>query len=355
MQTNIFGYDLPALKEAFRAVDGCQPYRAEQVARWMYQRGAADFASMTDLGKELRSRLAEAFSIERAEILREQHSGRGDTSKFLLGFADNMAVETVVMRHRYGNSVCVSTQVGCAMGCRFCASTLNGVSRSLSAGEILDQVLFADRLLKQSGQSVNSIVIMGSGEPMANYQAVVDFIRLCHAPYCLNLSLRSVTISTVGLVPGIDKLAAEEMPLTLSISLHAADDATRSRLMPVNDRYPIRDVIAAGERYAAATGRRVTYEYTLIDGINDRREDAANLSRLLKGSLCHVNLIPVNPVPEQGMTPPEPKHVQQFAAWLEQAGLSATVRREMGGDIKAACGQLRKRHLEQQEAERPGV
>ncbi len=354
MQTNIFGYDVAALKNAFQEIEGCQSYRAEQVARWMYQRNATGFEEMTDLGKELRQRMAAVFVIQRAVILNEQHSQSGDTSKYLLGFADGMAVETVVMRHRYGNSVCVSTQVGCAMGCRFCASTLNGVSRSLTSGEILDQVLFADALLKVSGQGVNSIVVMGSGEPMANYQAVVDFIRLCHAPYCLNLSLRSVAVSTVGLVPGIDRLAAEGMPLTLSISLHAADDVTRSRLMPMNDTYPIREVVEAGRRYAAATGRRVTYEYTLIDGINDRDFDALNLSRLLKGQLCHINLIPVNPVPEQGMTPPDAKHVQRFADWLEAHGLSVTLRREMGGDIKAACGQLRKRHLEGREAEGTG-
>lgn len=352
MQIDIFGYDLPSLKEAFKDVSGCQPYRAEQVARWLYQRGAASFDEMTDLGKGLRQKLAENFRIRRAGVVRQEHSRRGDTSKFLLEFADGMAVETVLMRHRYGNSICVSTQVGCAMGCRFCASTLNGVSRSLTAGEIFDQVLFAEQVLKEDGQNVNSIVIMGSGEPLANYQAVIEFIRLCHAPYSLNISLRSITLSTVGLVPEIDRLAQEGMPLTLSISLHAADDETRSSLMPVNQRYGIGEVVAAGTRYAKRTGRRITYEYTLIEGINDRKVDAANLARLLKGQLCHVNLIPVNPVPEQGMTPPEAKHIRQFATWLEEWGLAATMRREMGGDIKAACGQLRKRHLAESEAER---
>lgn len=331
------------------AACGLEKYRGRQIAEWMYQRHARDFAAMTNLPQAKRARLAEEFSLIPATLKAEQHSPDGQTSKFLLAFRDGLAVETVLMRHSYGNSVCVSTQVGCAMGCAFCASTINGVERSLTAGEILAQVLYVAEILAAGGARISSVVIMGSGEPLANYDHVVRFIRLCHEPYCLNLSYRSFTLSTAGIVPGIDRLAAEELPVTLAISLHAPNDELRSRLMPVNQKYPLEEVLAAGDRYAAKTGRRVTYEYTLIAGVNDQPAQARELAALLRGRLANVNLIPVNPVPERGLNRPDPARIDAFLRGLQDGGINATVRREMGTQIRAACGQLRHAVLQTKE------
>ncbi|MDT8901505.1 23S rRNA (adenine(2503)-C(2))-methyltransferase RlmN [Anaeroselena agilis] len=339
-RVNLFGLTAGEMAAAV-APYGLEKYRGRQVAAWLYQRHVRDFAAMTDLPKGAREVLAAHFAVGAVTLKAEQQAADGATSKFLLALADSLAVETVLMRHDYGNSVCVSTQVGCAMGCAFCASTLRGVERDLTAGEILAQVLYAQERLAGSGQKVNSVVIMGSGEPLANYDNVVKFIRLCHEPYCLGLSYRSVTLSTAGVVPGIDSLAAEGLPVTLAISLHAPDDGLRTRLMPVNRTWPLAEVLAAGDRYAAATGRRVTYEYALIAGVNDDDEQAAALAALLKGRLANVNLIPVNPVPERGLLRPDAGRVRRFLAVLEARKVNATVRREMGGDIRAACGQLR--------------
>lgn len=339
-KVNLFGLTAGEIAAAV-APYGLEKYRGRQVAAWLYQRHVRDFAAMTDLPKGAREALAAHFAVGAVTLKAEQHAADGATGKFLLALEDGLAVETVLMRHDYGNSVCVSTQVGCAMGCAFCASTLRGVERDLTAGEILAQVLYAAERLAGRGAAVNSIVIMGSGEPLANYDNVVKFIRLCHEPYCLGLSYRSVTLSTAGVVPGIDRLAAEGLPVTLAISLHAPDDELRTRLMPVNRTWPLAAVLAAGDRYAAATGRRVTYEYALIAGVNDGDAQAAALAAVLKGRLANVNLIPVNPVPERGLLRPDAGRVRRFLAVLEAGRVSATVRREMGGDIRAACGQLR--------------
>ena len=337
---NIFGLTAGEIAAAV-APYGLEKYRGHQVAAWLYQRHVRDFAAMTDLPKGAREVLAAHFAIGAVTLKAEQYAADGATSKFLLALADGLAVETVLMSHDYGNSVCVSSQVGCAMGCTFCASTLRGVERDLTAGEMLAQVLYAAERLAGRGESVNSIVIMGSGEPLANYDNVVKFIRLCHERYCLGLSYRSVTLSTAGVVTGIDRLAAEGLPVTLAISLHAPDDELRTRLMPVNRTWPLAAVLAAGDRYAAATGRRVTYEYALIAGVNDSDAQAAALAALLKGRLANVNLIPVNPVPERGLLRPDAGRVRRFLAVLEAGRVNATVRREMGADIRAACGQLR--------------
>ncbi len=339
-KVNLFGLTAGEIAAAM-APYGLEKYRGRQVAAWLYQRHVRDFAAMTDLPKGAREVLAAHFAVGAVTLKAEQHAADRATSKFLLALADGLAVETVLMRHDYGNSVCVSTQVGCAMGCAFCASTLRGVERDLTAGEILAQVMYAAERLAGRGEAVNSLVIMGSGEPLANYDNVVKFIRLCHEPYCLGLSYRSVTLSTAGVVPGIDRLATEGLPVTLAISLHAPDDELRTRLMPVNRTWPLAAVLAAGDRYAAATGRRVTYEYALIAGVNDSDAQAAALAALLKGRLANVNLIPVNPVPERGLLRPDAGRVRRFLAVLEAKKVNATVRREMGGDIRAACGQLR--------------
>ncbi|MCX7781622.1 MAG: 23S rRNA (adenine(2503)-C(2))-methyltransferase RlmN [Negativicutes bacterium] len=344
MTSDIFGLFAPEIGEAIRPF-GLESYRGKQIAEWMYRRGVRDFAAMTSLSKGQREILASHFRIGTLKAETEQHSADKKTSKFLLRLADGNAIETVLMRQPYGNSVCVSTQVGCAMGCRFCASTLHGVIRNLSAGEILGQVLYIDRLLKPS-EGVSTIVIMGSGEPLANYEQVLRFIRLCHEGYCLNLSYRSITLSTAGVVPGIDRLAAEVIPINLSISLHASNNEVRSQLMPLNDIFPIEEVLAAAGRYAKATGRRVTYEYTLIKGINDRPQHARELAGKLKGQLANVNLIPVNPVAEKGFERPDTVEIIRFAEQLRRFKVNVTVRREMGADIQAACGQLRRKVIE---------
>jgi 23S rRNA (adenine2503-C2)-methyltransferase len=339
-KTNLFGLFADEIAAAV-APYGLAGYRGRQIAEWLYKHQAFDFAAMTNLPKGQRDALAAKFTVDAVTLKAEQHAADGATSKFLLGLQDGLAVETVLMRQQWGNSVCVSTQVGCAMGCLFCASTLGGVERDLTAGEILAQVLYSQRLLAPGGTGVGSVVAMGSGEPLANYENVLRFIRLCHEPYCLGLSYRGFTLSTAGLVPGIDRLAGEKLPITLAISLHAPNDELRSRLMPINRTYTLTAVLAAGDRYADATGRRVTYEYVLIAGLNDGDGEARELAALLRGRLANVNLIPVNPVPERGLLRPTATRIRRFLELLTAGGLTATVRREMGTDIRAACGQLR--------------
>ena len=311
----------------------------------MYGQGVVDFAAMPNLPKALREKLAQAFAIERPVLRDRQDSSDGQTSKFLLEFVDGVAVETVLMRQSYGNSICVSTQAGCNMGCVFCASTLHGMVRNLTTGEILSQVFFINELLQREGQKVDTMVIMGSGEPMMNYEAVVAFMRLCHAPYCLNMGYRNITVSSSGIVPELYRLAEENIPVTLSISLHAPNDALRSELMPINRKYPLADVVAAARHYADTTKRRVTYEYILIEGVNDGEEQAAELCQLLRGQLASVNLIPINPVVERNLRRPSPERIQAFERYLSRKHITVTVRREMGNDIQAACGQLRNQHL----------
>lgn len=339
-KVDLFGLFSSEIAELIKPL-GLQTYRGQQIAEWLYKHNVESFDQMTNLAKDQRVKLAAAFTITQVSQKAVQHSADGRTSKFLLSFADGMAVETVLMRQPYGNSVCISTQVGCAMGCAFCASTLGGLMRNLTGGEILAQVLYVSRLLQQQEQRVDSIVIMGSGEPLANYNNVLRFIRLVHESYSLNLSYRSITLSTSGLVPEIDTLANEGLPITLSISLHAPNNLVRTKLMPVNVRYPLEQVVAAGDRYAATTGRRVTYEYTLIAGINDQPVHAQELAKLLKGRLANVNLIPVNPVPERGLLRPSADAITHFEQLLKKQQINVTVRREMGADIAAACGQLR--------------
>lgn len=336
----LLGLFAPEIAEAIKPL-GLEQYRAKQIAEWIYKHDVRQFNAMTNLSKSHQTKLDDKFTITQLSQKAARHSGDGRTSKFLLAFPDDMAVETVLMRQPYGNSICISTQVGCAMGCTFCASTLGGLARNLTGGEILAQVLYINKLLKLEESKVDSIVIMGSGEPLANYDNVLRFIRLIHEPYCLNLSYRNITLSTSGLVPEIDRLAKEALPITLSISLHAPNNELRTRLMPINKRYPIEQVLAAGNRYSAATGRRVTYEYTMIAGINDQPAQANELAARLKGRLANVNLIPINPVPERGLLRPPASDIIKFEQLLKAQHINVTVRREMGTDIDAACGQLR--------------
>jgi len=321
---------------------GAEKYRAKQVAEWIFQKGAASFQEMTNLSRVLRERLNNVAWISRPEVLARQVSKRGDTVKYLFGLHDGQAVESVLMKHDYGNSVCVSTQVGCRMGCRLCASGLEGLVRNLSPGEIYDQVLV---IQQDTGERVSHVVIMGSGEPLDNYGATLAFIHNITAAYGLNISYRHITVSTCGLVPGIRELAGEKLALTLAVSLHAPNDLLRNSLVPINKKYPLKELMSACRDYARETGRRVTFEYALIAEVNDSRDHAMELGRLLAGMLCHVNLIPANPVAERGVKPPSREQVDLFKTILEKQGITTTVRRELGADIDAACGQLRRRIL----------
>ena len=340
MKTELFGLFTHEIAAAIIPC-GLEQYRAKQIGEWLYRHGVENFIDMKNIPLTQRILLDSQFTIIKSKVRCAQHAADKSTDKYLLEYQDGAAVETVLMRHKYGNSICVSTQVGCAMGCRFCASSLLGKSRDLSTGEILRQVLFIQQILKQEGSKLHSLVIMGTGEPLENYDNVLRFMRLCHEPYCLNLSYRHMTLSTSGLVPQIDALADEGLPITLSISLHAPNNSVRSELMPINKKYPIELLLAAADRYAAKTGRRVTYEYILLQGINSLPEQARELAVLLRGRLANVNLIPANPVPERGILRPNSSSVREFLTILQQRGITATVRKEMGSDIQAACGQLR--------------
>jgi 23S rRNA (adenine2503-C2)-methyltransferase len=339
---NVKGLYEAELAEALKSL-GVEKYRARQVMEWIYARGAKSFADMTNLSKPLRERLEQHAYMGTLRVLAKQVSQKDGTIKFLFELDDGHAVESVFLPHDYGNSVCISTQVGCAMGCRFCASTLHGLVRNLSAGEIIDQVLTIQDELNNEQRRVSSIVIMGSGEPLANYENVLRFIRLLHLPYGLNIGYRNITLSTSGLVPEIDRLAGEELPITLSISLHAPNDQIRSELMPINRRYPIAELMGACDRYVKQTNRRITYEYSLICGVNDELDHARQLADLLARRLCHVNLIPINAVPERGYHQPSAEAVRRFRDVLQRNGIETTIRKEMGSDIDAACGQLRQR------------
>jgi len=331
---------LPEMEQFFTGL-GEPKFRAGQVCRWIFQRGAEKFDEMTDLSLALRQKLAGLAYIAGLRILQKQVAKDG-TAKYLFALADGETVESVLLRHDYGNSVCVSSQVGCRMGCRFCASAIGGLVRNLTAGEIYSQV---QTIQEDTGQRVSSVVIMGSGEPLDNLPAVEKFMALITAPYGLNIGARHITLSTCGLAPAIRELAARKLPITLSVSLHAPNDELRDRIMPVNKKYPLKELMAACREYISITKRRVTFEYALIRGFNDSRELAGELGRLLQGMLCHVNLIPVNPVKEREYQKPDPARVREFQQEMEKLRVPVTVRREMGADIDAACGQLRRKAM----------
>ncbi|MDQ0190840.1 23S rRNA (adenine(2503)-C(2))-methyltransferase RlmN [Alicyclobacillus cycloheptanicus] len=321
-------------------------YRATQIFEWLYQKRATRISEMTNLSKKLRQRLEEEATVVTSEALRKQVSKVDGTVKFLLGWSDHVTVETVLMRHDYGNSVCVSTQVGCKMGCTFCASTLGGMIRQMTAGEMVEQLLWSQRLLDDTDERVSSVVLMGSGEPMDNYEQAMKFIDIINDPNGLNIGQRHITISTVGLVPGIIRLADDGRPITLAVSLHAANDELRSSMMPVNRAYPLEKLMEACQYYCQKTGRRISFEYALVGGKNDSLEDARQLAALIRNLPSHVNLIPVNYVPERNYSRTPKDQIDAFLQELRRLGVNATIRREMGHDISAACGQLRAEHAE---------
>jgi 23S rRNA (adenine2503-C2)-methyltransferase len=322
-------------------------FRAGQIFDWIYVKRVNSFADMSNLSKELRDKLEEQFQFVTLKEIAKFESKDG-TVKFLFELYDGNAIETVIMKHNYGNSVCVTTQVGCRIGCTFCASTLGGLKRDLTAGEIVAQVVQAQKMLDPEEERVSSIVIMGIGEPFENYDNAMSFLRIMIHEKGLHIGQRHITVSTSGIVPSIYKFADENTQINLAISIHAPNDALRSRLMPVNRRYPFAEVIEACKYYIEKTGRRLTFEYALIGGVNDRPEHAEELGEVLKDLdlLCHVNLIPVNYVPERDYVRTPREDIFTFKRILESKKVNTTIRREQGHDIAAACGQLRAKHME---------
>ncbi len=317
-------------------------YRAGQICQWLHEKQAVSFDEMTNLPAALRSRLEERFELVVLKPVEVKISAIDGTRKYLFALPDGNVIESVLMRYKHGNSVCISSQVGCRMGCRFCASTLDGLARNLRPSEMLEQVY---RIGRDTGERVSNVVVMGSGEPLDNYDNLLRFIRLLTDERGLNISQRNITVSTCGLVPQMLKLAEEDLQITLALSLHASSDATRRQLMPVAKRYPLSEVLDACHTYFAKTGRRMTFEYSLVRGVNDSMEEAGALARLLKDQHGHVNLIPVNPIKERDFVQSERKTVEAFKNQLEKSGINVTIRREMGRDIHGACGQLRRSYL----------
>lgn len=330
--------------EAYIESIGEKKFHAKQIFKWIHRFGVISFDDMTDISKNLREKLiAEAF-IPNMEVIECQKSVKDGTMKFLIKLNDNCAIESVFMKYNHGNTLCVSTQVGCKMGCKFCASTKDGYERNLLACEIEGQILTVERY---TGEKISNVVYMGIGEPLDNYDNVVKSVRLINSPDGLNIGARHISLSTCGIVPNIYKLADEKIQATLSISLHATTDEERKKIMPIAQRYTIKELLDACRYYIDKTGRRISFEYALISGVNDSREVALQLAKLLRGMIAHVNLIPVNEIKNGIYTKSKEKNIEIFMNTLNSSGIVTTVRRELGTDIDAACGQLRKRYIEE--------
>ena len=347
MKRNIRDFDLQETEKIAAALSE-KPFRAKQLYGWLHRNLAGSGEEMHTLPLKFREALSEQYDLCLPEPVQAFESPSDGTRKFLFRMADGHVIESVFMRYHHGDSVCVSSQVGCRMGCRFCASTIGGLVRSLTAGEILGQVY---RIQSMTGERISNVVIMGSGEPLDNYEEVTKFIRLLTDENGLHLSRRNITVSTCGLVPEIRRLADEQLGVTLALSLHAPDDEIRKQLMPIANRYPLREVMDAVKYYFSRTGRRITFEYSVVRGVNDTVSEAEALAALIRKTrgrepfMCHVNLIPVNPVRERDFERPDRTQVEKFQAVLEARGINATIRREMGTDIGGACGQLRRDYL----------
>ena len=322
---------------------GQPAFRAKQIFTWLH-RGVRSYDEMTNLPKGLRDTLAQRYPIHAPKVVRKQESKKDGTIKYLWELSDGNCVETVLMRYNYGNTVCISTEVGCRMGCAFCASTIGGLVRRLEPYEMLDEVLFTQI---DSGLPISRIVLMGIGEPLDNFDNVMRFLELVNSPDGMNISMRHISLSTCGLIPKIDELAAKKLQISLAISLHGPNNEIRNQVMPVNKAYPIEDLLEACRRYYAATSRRIHFEYAMIDGVNDRDEDAREILRRMKGLPAHFNLIPLNHVEESPLKPSSKTQVARFQKLLETGGITATVRRTLGGDIDASCGQLRRKHIKE--------
>jgi len=343
---NLLDYTLEELK-VWMKENGESAFRGKQILSWIYK-GINEFDNMKNIPKSFISKLKENFTIDLPKIIEVYKSEVDGTEKFLLGFEDGNLIEAVLMRYKHGNSICISTQVGCRMGCKFCASTLEGRVRNLTTGEILAQVLVVQNNINER---ISNIVLMGSGEPLDNYENVVKFLEIVSAEYGLNVGQRHITLSTCGIVPKIYELADKEFSVTLAISLHAFSDEKRREIMPIANKYSINEILEACRYYINKTNRRITFEYALVKEMNDGKEDAKALGKLLKGMLCHVNLIPVNEIKENTYKRSSKKSIDEFSEMLKTYGIEVTTRREMGSDINAACGQLRRSYMETQEIE----
>ena len=339
MKKDIRSYTYEELQEEMKAF-GEKSFRAKQIYEWLHVKLADSFSEMTNLSLTLRNRLDEEYVIFPVAMVKRQQSSLDGTNKFLFQLYDGNLVESVLMRYKHGNSVCISSQVGCRMGCRFCASTLDGLERNLSPAEMVGQIYEIQKII---GERISNVVVMGTGEPLDNYNNLLKFIRLLTDEHGLNISQRNVTVSTCGIVPKMYDLANEHLQITLALSLHGSTQEKRKKLMPVANKYHLDEVLKACDDYFKETGRRITFEYSLVEGVNDNEEDARELIRILKERNCHLNLIPVNPIKERDFKQPSRKSALNFKNKLEKNGINVTIRREMGADIDGACGQLRRR------------
>ena len=333
------------LEETMTAM-GEKPFKGRQLFEWLHKKTVGSYGQMTNLSQKLRQQLEEKYPLARLEVVDVETSAIDGTQKYLFGLADGNVIESVLMRYHHGNSVCISSQVGCRMGCRFCASTIGGLIRNLTASEMLDQVY---RIQELTGERVSNVVVMGTGEPLDNYDNLVRFVRILSDEKGQNISHRNITVSTCGIVPRIRQLADEGLGITLALSLHAPNDEKRRELMPIANRYSLEEVLPACQYYFEKTGRRITFEYSLVGGKNDGQEDARQLADLISGLNCHVNLIPVNPIKERDYVQSGKKVIGNFKNKLEKYRINVTIRREMGRDINGACGQLRRSYLDKRE------
>ncbi len=347
MKKDIKSLNLEQLTEELVSI-GEKKFRAKQIYTWIHEKLADSFDEMTNLSKDLREKLKESYTLNSLDVVTVQTSKIDGTQKYLFRLHDGHVVESVLMKYHHGNSVCISSQVGCLMGCRFCASTIGGKVRDLAPSEMLGQIY---KIQKLSEERVHNVVVMGTGEPLDNYDHLVQFIKMLTDENGLHISQRNLTVSTCGIVPKIRELAEEKFQITLALSLHATTQEKRKQLMPIANKYELGEVLDACRYYYEQTGRRITFEYSLVGGVNDTKEDAQNLTKLIGKFPCHVNLIPVNPIKERDFVQPDRSECEAFRNRLEKNKINATIRREMGRDIDGACGQLRKSYIDQGKGE----
>lgn len=327
---------------------GEKPFRGKQIYEWLHEKLAASFDEMSNISKNLKEKLKISYQCEALIPIKVLTSEMDGTQKYLFQLTDGNVIESVLMHYKHGNSVCISSQVGCRMGCRFCASTIGGLTRNLQVSEMLDQIYQIQRM---TGERVSNVVVMGTGEPLDNYDNIVRFIHMLTDEHGLHISQRNITVSTCGIVPKMYELAKENFQITLALSLHGSNQEKREALMPIAKKYGLEEVMEACRNYFKTTGRRITFEYSLVGGVNDTQEDAKELCELIKGLNCHINLIPVNPIKERNFRQSQKKVILNFKNKLEKCGINVTIRREMGRDIGGACGQLRKSYMDRAEGE----
>ena len=349
-KVDIKSLDLSELQTFIESI-GEKKFRARQIYEWMHQKLVTDFSEMTNLSKDTREKLKGSCVLTALKQVDVKISKIDGTRKYLFALNDGNVIESVLMKYKHGNSVCISSQVGCRMGCKFCASTLDGLERNLTPAEMLDQIY---RIQKETGERVSNVVVMGSGEPLDNFDYLLKFIEMITNRDGLQISQRNITVSTCGIVPQMYELADKNLQITLALSLHAPNDEVRKTLMPIANAYALKDIMDACDYYFEKTGRRMTFEYSLVSGVNDNEEEAKALSLLIGQRNCHINLIPVNPIKERNFVQSDRKNIENFKKLLEKNGINVTIRREMGRDIDGACGQLRKRYLDQKGDEQRG-